>query len=243
MTPVYPHPVMSAFGDDDKSEGTEALRQSLELGLLVGGARREGLVVAAEGPLDIFLEIAVEDREGAGEPGEILLRDEQHDGILERHHETGPKRGAEQHALTEMVAGPEQLFEVLLGLGVIDGEFEGAFDHGVEAVDDHARLEHTVALAVVDVARPRGGRLDLHDVRRHHAVDEPVEADPKFWLKTGQEREIEATPEQPGQRARQLDTVDVGDRLAHAERSERTLRGIGEGLELLAVELGKDVRG
>ena len=58
---------MSAFGDDDKSEGTEALRQSLELGLLVGGARREGLVVAAEGPLDIFLEIAVEDREGAGE--------------------------------------------------------------------------------------------------------------------------------------------------------------------------------
>ena len=36
---------------------------------------REGLLDAAKGLLDIVLEIAVQEREGAGEPGEVLLRD------------------------------------------------------------------------------------------------------------------------------------------------------------------------
>src|ERR1700756_3916055 len=211
----------SAFADDDN--GDRSLRQGFELGLVVCRAGGKGLVVAAESALDIFLEIGIEDREGAGEPGERLLRDEQHDRILERHHKRGPERGAKQHALAKMIAWPEHLLEMLARLGVVDDEPERAFHHGTEAVDDHAWLEHPVALAIVDIARRGRVRLDLHNVWRHHAVDEPVDADPELRLEPREEREIEAAPEQPGERARQLDTVDVGDRLAHTERGKRAL--------------------
>ena len=53
------------------------LRLPIDLFLLIGAARCQGLVGAAEGLLDIALEIIVEDREGPGEAGEVLLRDEQ----------------------------------------------------------------------------------------------------------------------------------------------------------------------
>ena len=88
-----------------------------------------------------------------------------------------------------------------------------------------------------------GVRLDLHDIGRHHAVEQPGEAHPELGGEARQERQIEAAPQEPGERARQLDAIDVGDRLAHAERGERALRGVGEGLELLAVDLGEDVGG
>ena len=118
-----------------------------------------------------------------------------------------------------------------------------ALDHRIEAVDQHAWLEHLVALAVMDVAGGRRGRLDLHDIGRHDAVEQPGHADPELGGEARQERQIEAAPQQPGERAGQLDAVDVGDRLAHAERGERALRGIGERLELLALDLGDDVAG
>src|SRR6516162_9959222 len=211
----------SAFADDDN--GNRSLRQGFELSLMVCRAGRKGLVMAAESALDIFLEVGVEDREGAGEPGEGLLRDEQHDRILECHHKPGPERGPQQHALAKMIAWPKHLLEMLARLGVVDDEPERAFHHGIEAVDDHARLEDPVALAIVDIARRRRVRLDLHYVGRHHAVDEPVDADPELRLEPRQEREIETAPQQPGERARQLDAVDVGYRLAHAKRGKRAL--------------------
>ncbi len=101
-------------------------RQSLELVLVVGAARCKRLLGAAESLLDILPEIGIEDREGAGEAGEVLLGDEQHDGILERHDEPGAQRRFEQHPLAEMIAGAEHLLEMLAGLGVVDGEPEAS---------------------------------------------------------------------------------------------------------------------
>ena len=70
-----------------------------------------------------------------------------------------------------------------------------AFDHGIEAVDQHARLEHPVALAVMDVAGRRRRRLDLHDIGRHDAVQQPVHAHPELGGEARKERQIEAAPE------------------------------------------------
>jgi hypothetical protein len=79
--------------------------KGFELGFLIDVARREGLVGAAERPLDILLEITVEDGEGAGEPGEVLLRDVEEDAVLERDDKTGSERRADQQAFAEMVSG------------------------------------------------------------------------------------------------------------------------------------------
>ena len=50
-----------------------ALRRSLELVLVVGAARRERLLGATEGLVDILLEIVLKEGEGPDKPGEILL--------------------------------------------------------------------------------------------------------------------------------------------------------------------------
>ena len=50
-----------------------ALRRSLELVLVVGAARRERLLGATEGLVDILLEIILKKGEGPDKPGEILL--------------------------------------------------------------------------------------------------------------------------------------------------------------------------
>ena len=75
---------------------------------LIDGARREGLVGAAERPLDIVLKIAVEEGEGSREPGKVLLRDVEEDAVLERDDKTGSERRADQQAFAEMVSGAEQ---------------------------------------------------------------------------------------------------------------------------------------
>src|ERR1044072_2962110 len=84
-----------------------ALGRRLELVSVIGAAGREGFFGAAEGPLDIVLEIIVEEREGAGEPGEVLLGDEQQHAVLERHDQTGAKRRFEQYPLADMLACAE----------------------------------------------------------------------------------------------------------------------------------------
>jgi hypothetical protein len=50
-----------------------ALRRSLELVLVVGAARREQLLGATEGLVNILLEIILKKGEGPDKPGEILL--------------------------------------------------------------------------------------------------------------------------------------------------------------------------
>src|SRR5215510_13034006 len=108
-----------------------------------------------------------------------------------------------------MLAGAEHLLEMLARLGIVYGEPEPALGDGIEAVDQHAGLEHLVALAVVKVARCRRRGLDLDDIGRHDAVQEPAQADAELGGEAGQERQIEAAPQEPGEKARQLDAVDV----------------------------------
>ena len=49
------------------------LRRSLKLVLVVGAARRERLIGATEGLVDILLEIILKEGEGPDKPGEVLL--------------------------------------------------------------------------------------------------------------------------------------------------------------------------
>src|SRR6516165_6733012 len=85
--------------------------------------------VGAERPVDIVLEVGVEEREGAGEPHEVALRNPQHNRIFPCHHKPGAERGFEQHALAEMLAWTEGALEMLLGLRIVDGELQLAFDN------------------------------------------------------------------------------------------------------------------
>src|SRR5262249_16462523 len=117
--------------------------------------RRKGLIGPPEGLRDIILEVGVDEWEGAGEPREVLLRDPQHDGILKRYDEAGAERRTDQHALPEMLAGPEHLLAMPARFGIVDSELQRALDHGVEAIDQHAGLEHRVTLAVMNVTRAR----------------------------------------------------------------------------------------
>src|SRR5262249_53057666 len=130
-------------------------RGNHQLGAPLNAARRKGLLGTPEGLLDIVLEVGVEEWEGAGEPREVPLRDPQHDGILKRYDEPGAERRTDQHALAEMLAEPEYLLEMLACFGIVDSELQRALDHGVEAVDQHAGLEHRVTLAVMNVACAR----------------------------------------------------------------------------------------
>ena len=73
-------------------------------------------------------------------------------------------------ASSVVLARAERFLEMLARLRIVDGELQCALDHRVEAVDQHARLEHPVALAVVDVAGGRRRGLDQHDIGRHEQV-------------------------------------------------------------------------
>ena len=53
--------------------GPTMLRRNLELVLVVGAARRERLLGAAKGLVDILLEIILKEGEGPDKPGEVLL--------------------------------------------------------------------------------------------------------------------------------------------------------------------------
>src|SRR5262245_46491551 len=109
-------------------------RGNHQLRVPLGAPWRKGLIGTPEGLFDIVLEVGVEEWEGAGEPREVPLRDPQYDGILN---------------------GPEHLLEMLACFGIVDSELQRALDHGVEAVDQHAGLEHRVTLAVMNVACAR----------------------------------------------------------------------------------------
>ena len=69
---LNPRPVASEASLPD-CPLTRALWRNFQLVLVVGAARRERLLGAAKGLVDILLEIILEEGEGPDEPGEILL--------------------------------------------------------------------------------------------------------------------------------------------------------------------------
>src|SRR5215813_8849907 len=94
------------------------LMRGLELVIPLGAAGGEDHV-RTERPVDIVLEIGLHEREGAGEPYEVLLRDPQHDRIFERHDESRAERRFEQHPFAEMVPWTEHALEMLSGLRIV----------------------------------------------------------------------------------------------------------------------------
>src|SRR5262245_59649372 len=97
------------------------LLRGFELVIPLGAAGGEDHV-RTERPVDIVLEIGLHEREGAGEPYEVLLRDPQHDRIFERHDQPGAERRFEQHPLAEMLPRTEHALEMLSGHWIVDGE-------------------------------------------------------------------------------------------------------------------------
>src|SRR5262245_39647188 len=66
--------------------------QRLELATSLGAFRCKGLVGGAQSLPDIVLQICVQERSRPRKPREVLLRDPQHDGIFERHHQPSARR-------------------------------------------------------------------------------------------------------------------------------------------------------